>query len=155
MAQIRMQGLIRYLLFLSMITIASTQLPTCPNKLAEYNPNLRTECVNSSTLPRSLLLPSYRGRNILMSLHSVLHRSSRHRHSRKCNEAVHPRTATHVRHNPLSERVSGREAPCARDNFIAERHPHDGAADPDAVIRCLYYRAVCRSPGRWQDWVHI
>ena len=82
-----------------------------------------------------------------MSLHSLLHRTSRHHHSRKCNQALHPRTAAHLRQDPFSQRIPRREAPRACVNLITERHPHDGAADPDAVIRCLYYGAVCRSPG--------
>ena len=60
MTQITMQALIRSLLFLSIVTIASTQTPICLNNLAVYNPNLRTECVNASMLPPSLRLPSYK-----------------------------------------------------------------------------------------------
>ena len=155
MAQVTIKGLVRSLLNLSMITIASAQAPTCPNNLAVYNPNLRTECMNSSMLPRSFLLPSYRTWNILMSLHSVLYRTSRHHHSRKRHKAVPPRTTAHVRQDPLSERIPGREAPRACHHFIPKRHPHDSTADPDAVTKCLYYGAVCRSSGRWQDWLHI
>ena len=90
-----------------------------------------------------------------MSLHSVLYRTSRHHHSRKRDQAVPSRTTAYVRQNPLSEWISGREAPRACHNFISERYPHDGAADPDAITKCLYHGAVCRSSGRWQDWVHI
>ena len=155
MAQMTIKGLVRSLLILSMITIASAQAPTCPNNLAVYNPNLRTECVNSSMLPRNFLLPSYRTWNMLMSLRSVLYRTSRHHYSRKRHKTVPPRTTAHVRQDPLPERIPGREAPRACHNLIPERYPHDGAADPDAVTKCLYYCAVRRSSGRWQDWVHI
>ena len=155
MAQITTQGLVRCLLWLSMVTIASTQAPSCPNNLAVYNPNLRTECLNSSMLHRNFLLPSYRSQNILMPLHSLLHRTSRHHHGRRRHKAVPPRATAYVRQDPLSERISGREAPRACHYFTPERHPHDGAADPDAIIRCLYHGAVCRSPGRRQDWVHL
>ena len=155
MAQITVQRLIRSLLFLSMITISSTQTPTCPNNLAVYNPNLRTECVNSSMLLQTFCLPSDRARNILMSPHSVLYRTRRHHHSRKRHKTVHPRTTAYVRQDPLSEWIPGREAPRACQYLTTERHPHDGAADPHPIIRCLYYGAVCRSSGRWQDWFHM
>lgn len=155
MAQITMQGLVRYLLWLSLVTIASTQAPSCPNNLAVYNPNLRTECVNSSMLPQFFLLFSYMTWNILMSFHSVFYRTSRRHHSRRRHKAVRSRAAAHVRQDPFSERIPGREAPRACHNFTPERHPYDGAADPDAIVQCLYYGAVCRSPGRWRDWVLI
>ena len=48
MAQTTIKGLVRFFSFLFMIALASTQTPLCPNNLAVYNPNLRTECVNAS-----------------------------------------------------------------------------------------------------------
>lgn len=54
MAQIPIKGLVHFFLFLLMIPLASAQ---CPNNLAVYNPNLRTACVNGSTLPLPDSLP--------------------------------------------------------------------------------------------------
>ena len=51
MAQITINGLVHFLLFLSMVALASAQSSQCPNDLAVYNPNLRTACVTGSTLP--------------------------------------------------------------------------------------------------------
>lgn len=48
MAQSYNKGLVQSLLFLFMITLASTQAPQCPNNLAVYNPNLRTTCENGT-----------------------------------------------------------------------------------------------------------
>ena len=100
-------------------------------------------------------LPSHKSLNILTSLHSLFYRTGRHHHSRRRHKAVHPRTTAHVRSDPLSEWISGWEESRACHDLIPERYPHDGAADPDAVTWCLYYGAVCRSSGRWQDRVHI
>ncbi len=152
MAQISIKGLVRLFSFLLMITLASTQ---CPNNLAVYDPNLRTECVDGSMSPCSsppLFEPPH---TILIPSHSILHRTRRHRHSPDRRRSLQTRTATNIRQDALSERVPCRQASRARHNLPPVRHPYVGAADPDTVVWRQYLCAVCRSSRGWQDPVPV
>ena len=154
MAQISFKALIQSLCFLSMIALGSTQAPQCPNNLAVYNPNLRTICVNGSKATRLFLVPFLHAVDyILILLHSVHHCACQQNHSPKRRRALQSRTLAHVRHITLSERVSRRNASRARPNFHRERHPHDAAADSDALTSWQHDGAVGRSSRGREDWI--
>lgn len=110
MAQNTIIRLNQPLLLLSIIALASTQPPQCPNNLAVYNPNLRTTCVNGSLLPPNFPFLSYIPQTILIPSHSILYCTRGHRYSPERRRALQARTRSHVRQDPLSERIPSREA---------------------------------------------
>lgn len=96
MARIGSQGLVQSLIFLFLITLASAQSLYCPNNLAVYNSNLRTACVNGSTLTPISLFLSQTPQIILTTSHSILHRTRPHRYSPERRRALQPRAPSHI-----------------------------------------------------------
>lgn len=114
MDRITGKGFVSFFSLLLMATLVSTQ--TCPNNIAVYNPNIKTACVNGSTLTLLLLSPPSIGQDALTSSNSLLHHTRIHHHCPGRCQALQARPASNIRQNPLSQRIPGRNGSRARDN---------------------------------------